>query len=202
MSNLETCRWFVEKFEEKRLKKLTKRKAMSKRNATQLDTKPKHGKSETTTKWRSDSMESSVRSSDASSSLSQQQKHQQNRQQLLLKKRRSSLQEGSASKFKSTNKLIGSGADHDLIYDKEMKSSRLDDDGEKGVVVDERLEPDYIVGTLRKDEEKKIYFFMKWKYPNVLNRKCQFIESKYANEHYPQTVIKYYETKIQFVTDD
>ena len=65
------------------------------------------------------------------------------------------------------------------------------------MLFDPDLEPDQIIGAVFDDAETKMYYFaMKWKNPK--ESPVSLLTSKFANNHYPQTVIQFYQSRLRF----
>ena len=76
------------------------------------------------------------------------------------------------------------------------KQPVIDFDAVEKMQYDKNLVPDYIMGVIPNKETNKHYFVFKWK--NAPKDNVQIVYSKFANKHYPQTVIEFYESKLKF----
>lgn len=82
--------------------------------------------------------------------------------------------------------------------DEDKNSSLINFEEIEQTKIDDRLEAEYIIGAVPNELERKLYFLIKWKNPLDTSNQVQFVPAKYANERFPQVVIKFYESRVEF----
>ncbi len=100
-------------------------------------------------------------------------------------KRKSSSKHGSGSD--DTSKKTKSDSDHQFKIPKIPKSSK-----------EPKLTADYIIGAAEDEESNEVMFIVKWKGIE----KAELVPAKEANIKIPQTVIKFYEGRVQWDKED
>ena len=63
-------------------------------------------------------------------------------------------------------------------------------------IIDPSLEAARVIGVVLDPDSDNRYFVVRWKNPK--ERQVDLVNSTYANKHYPQQVIAFYESKIVF----